>query len=154
VSDEFPAWARRRRLALGFTQAQVAERAGMDRANYVAIESGRRKAGGAAQRRILDVLAARPGDILMKNRNAVQDVVKRHGFEAARVFGSVARHVDTADSDIDLLVAPAGASISLLSVVALEADLEELLSVPVDVAVDSGEASDDFVRLRREAVPL
>ncbi len=48
------------RQALGLTQAQVAERAGIDRVTYLHIESGRRNPSMALGLRIAEALASDP----------------------------------------------------------------------------------------------
>jgi predicted nucleotidyltransferase len=53
-----------------------------------------------------------------------------------RVFGSVARGDDRADSDVDLLVEMEDDR-SLLDLVGLEQDLEDLLRRDVDVLTDA-----------------
>jgi predicted nucleotidyltransferase len=54
------------------------------------------------------------------------------GASSVRVFGSVARGMDRDGSDLDLLIdLPAGTS--LLRIVGLQLDLEDVLGVKVDV---------------------
>ena len=67
-----------------------------------------------------------------RNRSAILEAAARHGARNVRVFGSVARGDDRPDSDIDLLV-DMGKDRSLLDLVALAQELEELLRRPVDV---------------------
>ena len=43
-------------------------------------------------------------DILKEKREDVLEVAQRHGVTSMRVFGSVARGEESAESDIDLLV--------------------------------------------------
>lgn len=79
-------------------------------------------------------------------------MVRRHGGRDAVVFGSVARGTDAPGSDLDLMVAFEGGR-DIVDLLALQAELEELLTVPVDVvsAGSSGPAAD---RARSEAIPL
>ena len=137
----FSDWARARRIALGLTQGQAATLAGMSRPNYVAVETGRRAAGPALHHKIATALAARPGDILDRNRRQVVAAVEQRGYTAPRVFGSVARNQDDVESDLDLLVGAGTAERDLLAVVALEGELERILTVPVDVVVEPSDAA-------------
>ena len=69
---------------------------------------------------------------LQQKRDDIVRIAARHGARNLRVFGSVARGDDGSHSDIDLLVDidPDG---SLLDVVGLGQDFEELLDRRVDV---------------------
>ncbi len=46
----------------------------------------------------------RPSEVLEKNREAIREATKRFNAANPRVFGSVARGEDRADSDLDILV--------------------------------------------------
>ncbi|MGE3277149.1 MAG: nucleotidyltransferase family protein [Vicinamibacterales bacterium] len=70
------------------------------------------------------------------HREQILRIAARHGARNVRVFGSVARGDDHADSDIDLLVEMADDR-SLLDLVSLEQDLAELLGRTVDVLTDA-----------------
>ncbi|MCB1239301.1 MAG: nucleotidyltransferase family protein [Tetrasphaera sp.] len=80
-------------------------------------------------------------------------MLEREGIVDVRVFGSVARGTDHAESDLDLLVEfPRGTS--LLDVVRLEREVSELLGIPVDL-VSIGALEGRFgERVRREMVPV
>ena len=69
-------------------------------------------------------------DSLAHRRREILEAAARHGARNVRVFGSVARGDDRPDSDIDLLVVEDGRT--LLDVIALEQDLQELLGQRVD----------------------
>lgn len=65
-------------------------------------------------------------------KNRIIPILKEYGVEKAGLFGSLARGEESDESDIDLLVElPAKAS--LLDLVGLKIDLEELLAQKVDV---------------------
>jgi hypothetical protein len=65
-------------------------------------------------------------------RNKIAPILKRHGVVQAGLFGSIVREELKPDSDIDILVElPMGKS--LLDLVALKLDLEDLLGRPVDL---------------------
>jgi len=70
---------------------------------------------------------------LERLRPAVVEVAQRYGASNLRIFGSVALNQEHADSDLDLLV-DLPASQSLLALVAIGQELEQLLGCPVDVA--------------------
>lgn len=70
------------------------------------------------------------------HRDEILQIAARHGARNVRVFGSVARGEDRTDSDVDLLVEMADDR-SLLDLVGLEQDLEELLGRNVDVLTDA-----------------
>ncbi len=59
-------------------------------------------------------------------------VLKKHGVKRAALFGSIVRGEATEDSDIDLLIEFEGKK-SLLDLVGLKLELEELLKRKVDV---------------------
>jgi hypothetical protein len=71
-----------------------------------------------------------------QNRDEILRLAARHGARNVRVFGSVARGEERADSDVDLLVEMENDR-SLLDLVGLEQDLEELLERHVDVLTDA-----------------
>jgi predicted nucleotidyltransferase len=70
-----------------------------------------------------------------RNREEILRIAANHGARNVRVFGSVARGEDRSDSDLDLLVEMEDER-SLLDLVGLEQDLEELLERKVDVLTD------------------
>lgn len=69
---------------------------------------------------------------LKSKRDEIIRLATTHGARNLRLFGSVARGEDRPDSDIDLLV-DMDPERSLLDLVALGQDLEELLHRKVDV---------------------
>lgn len=69
---------------------------------------------------------------LEQKRNDILRIAAHYGARNLRVFGSVARGEDRAHSDVDLLV-DMDPDRSLLDVVGLGQDLEELLNRRVDV---------------------
>ncbi|HEX3530328.1 MAG TPA: nucleotidyltransferase domain-containing protein [Thermoanaerobaculia bacterium] len=76
-----------------------------------------------------------------------------HGATNVRVFGSVARGEADDRSDVDFLV-DMGSGRSLLDLGGLLADLQELLSHPVDVVTARGLKARIRDRVLREAVTL
>ena len=71
-----------------------------------------------------------------ERRDEILRIAARYGARNVRVFGSVARNEDQADSDVDLLVEMEDDR-SLLDLVGLQQDLEELLARNVDVLTDA-----------------
>ena len=88
-----------------------------------------------------------------EKRAAILDAARRHGARSIRVYGSVARGQATDGSDLDLLV-EWDSDRSLLDVVGLKQDLEDLLGVTVDIGTEMG--LHWFIRdeVLGEAVPL
>lgn len=90
---------------------------------------------------------------LANQRDSILRIAEKHGASDVRIFGSMARGTETADSDIDILVNLA-ADRSLLDQVGLKQDLEELLGRSVDVLVEGGLSPYLEQRILAEAVPL
>lgn len=63
----------------------------------------------------------------------IRAIAARYGYRNVRLFGSVARDQDGPDSDVDLLVT---GHRSLLDLIGLTQDLEQLLDAKVDVVPD------------------
>jgi hypothetical protein len=76
-------------------------------------------------------------DELRLRRLEILSIAARHGASDIRVFGSVARGEDRLDSDVDFLVEVEEGR-SLLDVIALEQELEELLGRRVEVLTVDG----------------
>jgi len=75
--------------------------------------------------------------LLQSKRQELMAIAKQHGVTNIRVFGSVARGEDTADSDIDLLVALEEKR-DLFDFIGFKLDVTELLGKPVDVLSENG----------------
>ena len=74
----------------------------------------------------------KPSEALSVHREALRQVVSRHGLLRPRVFGSVLTGEDGDNSDLDLLVdAPPGTTLFRLG--GLQVELETLLGVRVDL---------------------
>jgi uncharacterized protein len=69
----------------------------------------------------------RPSEVLDKNREAIRDATKRFNATNPRVFGSVARGEDRADSDLDILV-DALPGTTLFDLGGLLEELKEIMS--------------------------
>ncbi len=145
---------RLRRLALGLSQEEVAERSGLTQPNLSAIESGRRTIGPGVEGRLRAALAERPSVVLHRNRQHILDLASRHGIAGIRVFGSVASGLDNHDSDIDLLVTISDHA-DPFAPIDFTSELARLLGTPVDVVADHQIGGDRLVEYAREtAIPL
>jgi len=76
----------------------------------------------------------RPSEALLQHREAIREAVLRCRVANPRVFGSVLHGTDTEDSDLDILV-DAVKGTTLLDLCGLNAELEQLLGIRVDVKV-------------------
>ena len=75
-------------------------------------------------------------DILRKKRDEILDIATRHGAKKIRVFGSIFRDEIKENSDVDFLI-ELEKDRSLLDIIAIKQDLEDLLGCKVDVVTDS-----------------
>ena len=91
--------------------------------------------------------------ILEKYRDEILDLAARHGARNVRVFGSLARGEGREGSDLDLLVT-LGEGRSLLDLVGLKQDLEDLVHRPVDVVTERALSPHLRASVLSEAVPL
>lgn len=80
-------------------------------------------------------------------------IAQSHGARTVRVFGSRARGDATSTSDLDLLIGLEPGR-SLLDVVAIKQDLEDLLGISVDVVTEGGLSPYLRDRVLAEALPL
>ena len=95
----------------------------------------------------------RPSQILAAHRGRVLELAAARGASAVRVFGSVAKGIDHEGSDVDLLVAvPPGTS--LLQIVGLQLDIEDVLGVKVDLCTEDELQPRLKQRILAEARPL
>ena len=92
-------------------------------------------------------------EVVMPNRDRIMQTAALYGAHSIRVFGSVARRQDDADSDIDFLVAMEPGR-SLFDLGGLLMDLEKLLNTKVDVVTERGLKDRIRERVLNEAVPL
>lgn len=89
----------------------------------------------------------------LDRRDEIFKLAARHGASHLRVFGSAARRERHGQSDLDLLVWM-NEGRSLLDLVALSQDLEDVLGVHVDVLSEGGLSPYLRDRILSEAVPL
>jgi len=74
----------------------------------------------------------KPSQALAAHRSEIREIVLAHRADNARVFGSVAKGLDTEDSDLDILVDPT-ANTTLFDLGAIRYKLRNLLGVQVDI---------------------
>ena len=91
--------------------------------------------------------------VLDDKRNEILSVAERFGARKVRVFGSRARGEGRPDSDVDLLVS-VGDRASLLDIIAIKQDLEDLLGCKVDVVTEDSISPYLRDRVLSEAVSL
>jgi uncharacterized protein len=75
-------------------------------------------------------------NILKDRRETILRVAASHGARDVRVFGSRARGAARSDSDVDILV-KLETDRSLLNLIAMKQDLEDLLGCKVDVVTEA-----------------
>ena len=90
---------------------------------------------------------------LDQHRKKILELAARRGASNIRIFGSAARGEALPASDLDLLVS-FEAGRTLLDLIGLKHDLEELIDRPVDVVTDRALSPYLRDRVLAEAVPL
>lgn len=98
-------------------------------------------------------MAERMDVLLRSKREDILRLATSHGARNVRVFGSLARGESTGASDVDLLVEMEEGR-TLLDLVGLWQDLEELLGCNVDVITDGGISPYLRSQIHREAIAL
>ena len=91
--------------------------------------------------------------VVLPNRERILKMAALYGARSVRVFGSVARRQDDADSDIDFLVEMEPGR-SLFDLGGLLMELEQLLNTKVDVVTEKGLKERIRERVLNEALPL
>jgi uncharacterized protein len=91
--------------------------------------------------------------ILKDKREKILRITASHGAQNVRVFGSLARGEAGPDSDIDILV-ELDHGRSLLDIIAIKQDLEDLMECDVDVVTEA--AISPYIReqVLKEAISL
>jgi predicted nucleotidyltransferase len=94
-----------------------------------------------------------PSKRLQDNREEILRIATAHGAQNVRVFGSVSRGEASSKSDVDFLVKLESGR-SLLDLIAIKQDLEDLLGCAVDVVTE--DAVSPYIReqVLKEAVGL
>jgi predicted nucleotidyltransferase len=154
------------------TQAQLAERAGTTQSVVSAYESGGREpslpvllrliaaTGHALEGALVDADPPRPAPLsgplgrrVRRRRREILVLVGDCGARDVRIFGSVARGTEKADSDIDVLV-DLPSDTGLFALGRLRRDLEDLLGARVDVVPADGLKAEARARVFSDAVAL
>jgi predicted nucleotidyltransferase len=94
-----------------------------------------------------------PSKVLKDKRHEILRIAAAHGARNIRLFGSVSRGEAGPGSDVDILVKLEPGR-SLLDLIAIKQDLEDLLGCEVDVVTE--EAVSPYIReqVLKEAVSL
>ena len=101
----------------------------------------------------LEVMTVALSSNVLNHRDDILQIVTQNGASNVRVFGSVARGEAGPESDIDILIELEFGR-SLLDLIAIKQDLEELLECKVDVLTEA--AISPYLRehILHEAIPL
>ena len=89
--------------------------------------------------------------LLKQKREEILKIANKHGASNIRIFGSVVRGEENADSDVDFIVEMESGR-SLLDRIALIQDLEDFLGIKVDVVTVKGLRENWRERILSEAV--
>lgn len=95
----------------------------------------------------------RPSEALKDRLEAMRAIIARSPFGNPRIFGSVARGEDDAESDLDLLVDAADTA-SLFDLAGLEQELSRFLGVRVEVLTQGCLGPRIVDAVMRDARPL
>ena len=74
-------------------------------------------------------------ELTQRHREGILSIAHKNGAVKIRLFGSAVRGADRPGSDLDVLV-DLEQGRTLLDIVAIKQDLEDLLHVPVDVVTE------------------
>lgn len=91
--------------------------------------------------------------LLNAHRDTIITSARKHGATSVRLFGSFARGEETFESDIDLLVEMEPHR-SLLDIIALKLDIEDLTGRNVDIVTVKGVSPYLAEIILKEAIPL
>lgn len=95
----------------------------------------------------------RPSELLERKRDEVRSIVREHGADNPRLFGSVARGDDHAESDFDILVdLPEG--VPYRQLFRIEDALASVLGRKVDVYPAGKPGSRFFEHIRSDLRPI
>ena len=90
---------------------------------------------------------------IKSRREEILEIAEKYGARNVRVFGSVARGEEGPESDVDIIVEMEKGS-SLLDIIAIKQDIEELLGRKVDVVTESSISPYIRTEVLKEAVNL
>lgn len=138
------------RTNTGFSQSDVAARAGTTQSAIARYETGAVTPNPETFARIMAAIGYTPSQALRLHHERVVEVVTRYDVSDLQVFGSTARHEDTCLSDLDL-VATFGPHVSFVGITSFQEDLESVLGVPVDV-ISAGGLRPERLTAHREII--
>lgn len=93
------------------------------------------------------------GRVVAAHLDEMREILRRHGVSNVRIFGSVARGDDQRGSDLDLLVDFAPGT-GLFTIAGIQAELERILGVEVDLVPAEGLKRRIRPDVERDLVPL
>ena len=91
--------------------------------------------------------------VLQSRRREIVEIAQRYGARDVRVFGSRARGEARPDSDFDILVNVEERT-SLLDIVAIKQDLEDLLGSPVHLVTEDAISPYMREKVLKQAITL
>lgn len=168
---------RRARTGVGFSQTELAARAGTSQPALARYETGttlptlptleRLLSACGRRMQVRAVRAIKPSAPstsvraqlgprarkLRRHRRRLLDAARGRGVRRVRVFGSLARGEEVRTSDVDLLV-DLEPDKTLLDLAAFRREAEEILGMPVDVATADMLKEHIRAEVEAEAVPL
>ena len=92
-------------------------------------------------------------NIIKNRRNEILDIAAKYGAKNIRVFGSMAHGEESPESDLDIIVEMEKGR-SLLDIIAIKQDIEELLGRKVDVVTEASISPYIRDNVLKEAVAL
>lgn len=92
-------------------------------------------------------------NIIKNRREEIINIAKKNGAKNVRVFGSMSRGEGSAQSDLDIIVEMQSGS-SLLDIIAIKQDIEDLLGRKVDVVTEASISPYIRDEVLKEAVNL
>ena len=90
---------------------------------------------------------------LREKRDQILAIARQHGARNVRVFGSLARGEGKRGSDLDVLVELESGR-SLLDIIAIKQDLEDLLTTKVDIVTEAAVSPYMRDQVLRQAISL
>jgi len=90
---------------------------------------------------------------LKNKRDEILTIAKKYGAKNIRIFGSMARGEENLQSDLDIIVEMEKGS-SLLDIIAIKQDIEELLGLNVDIVTEASISPYIREMVLKEAVNL
>jgi len=93
------------------------------------------------------------GEFVKSRRREILRVAAEYGASDVRLFGSTARGDSVPESDVDILVRLESGR-SLLDLIAIKQDLEDLLGAKVDVVTEASVSPYMRAQVLKDAVPL